>query len=225
MPDDQPAPQTTTYSTLRIDRTSPDLSTDLAPKYRALRLYALRTSPEAFGSTHAIESAWPLSFWTSRLSRPNIEHLVTIAHLPNGREEWVAQVTLIGPVAKADYELPPEAHQPIGSDDEETRWHITALYASDKDRGKGVARMVCQAGFDFAKDCDRGKKARVRIMAGPDNEVALGFYEKLGLQDAGRVTRREAMKANGDEFLISEAETLWVGVMDLRFGIIMDVVL
>lgn len=37
------------------------------PAYRALRLRSLADSPDAFGSTHALEAARPDSLWSSRL--------------------------------------------------------------------------------------------------------------------------------------------------------------
>ena len=195
---------TTHYTTLHIDRSSPDL-VQLADKFRAVRLYALTHSPSAFSSTYAIESAWPLEFWVQRLARPGAEYFVVIAHSPEGEDEWVGQATLIGPLSEAVYALPPEAKQPIvGDETEETRWQMTAVYLSDQHRGKGLAKLLCQAAFDFAAKFDEAKTVRLRIMIHPDNLVVKKLYSGMGFFDAGGVTLAEAYKSNGDAFLIPE---------------------
>jgi hypothetical protein len=43
--------------------------------------------------------------------------------------DWVGMATLFGPVSKETYEFPKESGGPeIGSDQDETRWHMTGLY-------------------------------------------------------------------------------------------------
>lgn len=43
------------------------LSSEQAPAFRDIRLAALLQSPQAFGASHAVESAKPLSFFEERL--------------------------------------------------------------------------------------------------------------------------------------------------------------
>ncbi len=195
---------TTHYATLHIDPSHPDL-VDLAQKFRALRLYALLHSPHAFSSTFAIESAWPLEFWVQRLARPGTEYFIAIAHAPGAEDEWVGQATLFGPLSEAVYALPPEAQQPITeNENEKTRWQMAAVYTSDQHRGKGLAKLLCQAAFDFAVNFDKSKKARLRIMLHPNNLVVKKLYSGMGFFDAGGVTLAEAYRSNGDAFLIPE---------------------
>ncbi len=192
----------THYAALHIEGSSPDV-VNLAQKFRALRLYALLHSPKSFSSTFEIESAWPLEFWVKRLARPGSEYFVIVAHSADAKDEWVGQVTLIGPLSEAVYALPPEANQPIVENEtEETRWQITALYISDQHRGQGLAKLLCQATFNFAAKFDASKRARLRIMIHPDSLVVRGFYSSMGFINAGAVTLAEAYISNGDAFLV-----------------------
>jgi hypothetical protein len=68
-------------------------------KYKAFRLFSLRTAPEAFGSTYAREIAFTDDVWYNRLANPEtatfialksnhiVSTLTAVGHLSFGPEE------------------------------------------------------------------------------------------------------------------------------------------
>ncbi|KAJ7465028.1 hypothetical protein FB451DRAFT_428068 [Mycena latifolia] len=210
-----------TYSThaLPFPRTyssrPPDFAS-LAEKYAALRLEALLTSPKAFASSHAIESKFTPEEWAARIWKDDVVVLVCVAH-PVAQDaqprtlvgDWVGSAILRGPLSADDYALPPESGAPpVDSDDVETKWQMTAVFASGAHRGRGLGKMLIQAGKDYAMaqtvDTRAGlvsrwpAKVRLRVMIHPDNLVVLALYSTTGFVDAGRTTGKEAYRTNGD---------------------------
>lgn len=62
-------------------------------KYKAFRLLALKTAPEAFGSTFARELAFTDDFWYIRLSSPEATTFITTES-----DRIVCTLTAIGPL-------------------------------------------------------------------------------------------------------------------------------
>ncbi|KAJ7046456.1 hypothetical protein C8F04DRAFT_1064342 [Mycena alexandri] len=206
----------------------------LAHRYAALRLEALLTSPKAFGSTHAIESKFTHKEWTEMIWRKNIVVLVCVAHPAIQSEEvkagmagldghWVASGILRGPIAADEYALNGPPPTPISTTDsgtvEETRWQMTAVFASEAHRGRGLGKMLIQAGKDYAMahtqtlglknpksdvvlhtSTQRPTKnsSRLRVIIHPDNLAVLSLYSGMGFLAAGRTTGQEAYRTNGD---------------------------
>ena len=225
----------------------------LIQKYVSLRLQALLTSPHAFGSSHAIESAFTTAEWEKRVWRMGFTALVCVAEpvcdgdgyeqrttsdgLGDLEGEWVGTATLLGPISKASYELPPEAGGPeIGSDEQETRWHMTGLYIAPDHRGSGLAKMIIGFAAAFAKDhtlslyrslpsAGRPKNIRLRLMTRPDNDVMISLCSALGFVNAGRANIVEIFKANGEEALmhlrIAELQ-ISQEMMTMRLGVVME---
>ncbi|KAJ7505862.1 hypothetical protein B0H11DRAFT_1976461 [Mycena galericulata] len=214
-----------TYSThaLPCPATSPFPPPDfsfLAQKYAAARLEALLTAPNAFGSTHAIESKFTPEEWEARIWRHDVVVLVCVAQ-PASLEpmkgaspfegEWVGTAILRGPLPANEYALLPEADA-LGTDntEAETKWQMTAVFASVAHRGCGIGKMLIRAGKDYAlaqtpnlrlglRLASQGPlKVRLRVMIHPDNLVVLSLYSKTGFVDAGRATGQEAYRTNGD---------------------------
>lgn len=190
------------YSFIRIDRLDPNLPA-LAQKYKTLRLSALQQDPTLFSSTYEVESKFSDQNWISRLSDERKETLICVA-TPPGKSpedgEWVAQVTLLGPISASSYDLPKESGQPPAlPDDEEEKWQMLALYTLPDHRGKGLGKKLCKAAFNYLASVDNPpKKVLVRIMVKLENLTALGLYKSIGFVDAGRTTLEEALIANGD---------------------------
>ncbi|KAH7066353.1 putative GNAT family acetyltransferase [Paraphoma chrysanthemicola] len=195
------------YSYIRIDPESQLLSR-LAQNYKALRLSALQQSPSSFSSTYDIESRFPDEWWESRLQIPGRETFICVANgASSSADEWVAQVTLIGPVPASSYRLPEAAQQPpVGPDEEEEKWQMLSLYTLPTHRGKGIAKALCREAFQWlqapAASKPRPELIRVRIMVKPENVATVQMYQSLGFTDAGRCTLAEALVANGDEALV-----------------------
>jgi len=200
------------YSYIRIDSRSSLPS--LAQKYKSLRLSALTQSPGSFSSTYDMESRFTDEFWQSRLQIPSRETFVCVAHAPEisaGEGEWVAQVTLLGPISASSYNLPEPAQQPpVVPDETEEKWQMLSLYTLPTHRGKGIGKMLCREVFSWLKTKDVAdreqqlKQLRVRIMVKPENTVTVKLYEGLGFVQAGRCTLAEALRANGDAEMVPE---------------------
>ncbi|KIM72840.1 hypothetical protein PILCRDRAFT_829552 [Piloderma croceum F 1598] len=223
----------------------------LVHKYASVRLEALLTSPSAFGSTHEIENAFTTAEWERRVWREGFVVLVCVAkpvcdsgvvelntitsnNLGHLEGDWVGIATLLGPISKASYGLPPESGGPeIGSDEEETRWHMTGLYTSPEHRRKGLAKMIINSAMAYARNrtlhssspSGKQQNVRLRIMIRPDNIDVVSLYAALGFVDAGRCTGVEAFKANGDETLIERrmnSPGMRPEMMVVRIGLVME---
>lgn len=118
--------------------------------------------------------------------------------------DWIGSATVLGPYPKVEFELPESGGQEIGSDEKESKWHMTAVYNSPLHRGKGVAKLLVNGALDFTsrEAAKEGKKSRMRIMIKPDNVVIKKLYYGLGFVDAGNCTLAEAFIANGDEGML-----------------------
>lgn len=201
------------YHFIRIDRTAPADVPSAAAKYRTLRLKALEESPHAFSSTLEVESQFPEEVWISRLQKPRQETFACVFQGQDGggsEPEWVAQVTLRGPLVAAEFVLPPESEQPalLLPDGEEEKWQMLSLYTAPEHRGKGLGPRLCRAAFEYLDSRRKdgaASQVQVRIMVKPDNVATLRLYGSLGFVETGRCTLEEALRANGDaEFIPKE---------------------
>ncbi|KAM0230013.1 hypothetical protein ACHAPO_009565 [Fusarium lateritium] len=195
------------YSFIRIDRCAADLSS-MAAKYKTLRLEALRQSPTTFSSTMEIESQFDDEIWISRLREPNKETFICVFE-EGQSSEWVAQVTLRGPLSSKEFMLPPESGQSsLARDELEEKWQMLSLYSLPSHRGKGLAAKLCQQAFHFleSQQGTRVHHVLVRIMAKPENTAAIRLYERLGFKHTGHCTLEEALKSNGDGHLIPKGK-------------------
>lgn len=218
------------YSVHRIIPTSPSFP-KLASLFSELRLRALIASPVSFSSTYELESTFTPKEWQARLSRPGVHIFVAVAYPPNTpaekqtieNGEWVGKVTLLGPTIKDVYELPESGGPTPASDEEETKWQMTALYSEPAHRGKGLGKKIIESALQFARSYSasshdaemngtansfqsarKAKQIRARIMIHPDNTVVVKMYQDLGFVDAGKCTLREAYVTNGDAHLLPE---------------------
>jgi ribosomal protein S18 acetylase RimI-like enzyme len=199
---------TLVYKVHHLSSSDPDFEF-LAGKYAALRLQALTVSPGAFGSTFEHESAHPPSLWVSRLKRPNVHTFIAVAYPSTFTAEqqtiaagdFVGSMVMLGPVPRIQYRLPLSNGAEIGSDDVETKWHLTALFNSFEHRRKGIAKMLINSAVDFSTK-EGGTRSRVRLVLHPLNTVVKSLYLPLGFVDAGNCTFTEAVIANGDDHLL-----------------------
>lgn len=131
--------------------------------YRALRLDALRDSPDAFGSTLAREAAFADDEWLTRLEKAT----ESPTELPLIVEDDSRPVGL--------------AWARIDSDDPD----VAALYQVWVDpayRHRGVGRLVIDAALDWA--CSAGvRQVLLSVALGPTS--ALEFYRRLGFVEIG----------------------------------------
>lgn len=216
--------------------TKPPHLSALARKYAALRFDALLTSPDAYASTHAMESELTQEDWENRIWRKGAVILVCIPEPgasfrdeeDNGEalldREWVGSTVILGPIPTSSYELSPESLGPVvGSDEEETKWQMSGLYTSPKHRGKGLAKMIIRAATDYAKKHSPSVPlVRVRIMIKPTNEVVKSLYSRLGFVEAGRCMGVEAVKANGDDRFVEALVKEFPDSMTTRVVMVME---
>jgi ribosomal protein S18 acetylase RimI-like enzyme len=197
----------------RIPRESSELSF-FALKYKELRLSGLKLNPTSFSSTYEAEVAFSDAVWVSRIMRPRMETFIC-AIAPEGKSvttsvhdmlgsEWVAQVSLRGPLSEEEFILPPEAKQlAFKLNVEEEKWQMLSLYTLPSQRGKGLAKKLCAAVIDYlATYRTEPGIVRLRIIVKPENTAVIRMYENLNFIDAGRATLAEALRANGDDDLI-----------------------
>lgn len=191
------------FTFFRIIQDDPNI-TSQAQRYKTLRLQGLQQSPTAFSSTYEIESVFSDSFWASRLQAKGRETFIC-ATLSG---DWVAQVTLRGPLSVEDYLLPPASGQPeVLPFEMEEKWQMLSLYTLPDYRGKSLGKRLCQAAFTYLASLERHpSRVGVRIMVKPENTVTLHLYRSLGFADAGMCTLEEALRANGDSELLPDGD-------------------
>lgn len=139
--------------------------------------------------------------------------------------EWIGMVTQLGPTPKAAYWLP-DAGAPEPADDAtETKWHQTATWIDPAHRGRGVAKLLIEAGVAHARESLRGtvEQARLRAFTGPNNAVSKSLYGSRGFPAVGFCTIREAVVGNGNEEFGFLGRKDWPGsMMDDRLGVLME---
>jgi len=149
-----------------------------AALYRDIRLEALRTNPEAFGSTLEIENAQPLSWFSDRLGSS----------------------TVLG--AFRDGELVAIAGFAIQQGQKRVhKGAIWGMYVRLGARSAGVGRRLVEAILDLA----RQRVELVQLTVVRNNEQARRLYASLGFLEYG--TEKNALKQDGryyDEVLMAK---------------------
>jgi GNAT superfamily N-acetyltransferase len=212
-PPDPTPPPSYTYRIHRIPTSDPSLIYYFTGRYSALRLSALQTSPHAYGTTFARESAWPPSEFIARLQRPHVNTFVAIAYAPGTpvsqqtilAGDWVACGTLLGPTPLAAYEAANDGGPALGPDEVEDKYHMGFVYNEPLHRGKGVTKMLIQEALNHTvrEARERARQSSwMRICIHPDNLVVRKLYARFDFEDAGKCTFAEAVTANGEEDLL-----------------------
>ncbi|PAD82688.1 GNAT family N-acetyltransferase [Niallia circulans] len=148
------------------------LGPDDAEAYFALRLEALQTNTEAFGSSYEEEKDYPLSRTQSRLSDP--ASYVCGAFV---EKDLVGIVTLMRETKKK------LSH----------RANIYAVYVTPKCRGKGVAKHLLKATIEKSRDLQGIEQVYLAVVA--ENAAAKKVYQAFGFETYG--IDRKAIKING----------------------------
>jgi ribosomal protein S18 acetylase RimI-like enzyme len=130
------------------------------PDYKALRLEALYTEPQAFGSTYADNLKHPDSFWQKRLESAVIGH-----------DNWLlfarVQDRLVGMVGAF-------------VQDGEHVVHIISMYVTPNFRGRGIARALMSAILSEISQNETLKTAQLTVNA--DQQAAIRVYERAGFR-------------------------------------------
>jgi GNAT superfamily N-acetyltransferase len=131
-------------------------------QYRALRLEALQTDPQAFGSSYAEQVAQPPEYWQGRL-----------ADAIAGRNNWLLfarrGTELVGMVGAFQSEA-------MGS---QNIAMLIAMYVTASARKQGVSRQLVTSLLDLLRTTP---VRRVRLTVNVRQTAALRLYERLGFQ-------------------------------------------
>lgn len=145
-------------------------------EYRAIRLEALKTYPESYGSTYAQSAARPLSSFTDM-----IKNNVMFGVFCNKSLSGIA--CLVSSVGAQD------SH--VG--------HVYQMYVQTEHQGRGLGAKLLEAIFAYAQPL----VVQIHLGVGSDNLPALKLYEKAGFEIYG--TEPRALRVSGkyiDEHLM-----------------------
>lgn len=198
-------------------------------KFRDLRLEALRADPPAYLSTFEREQEFSNAQWNEQILDPFRNYLICHTSLRSDRstkdkitttaegwaeeEDWLGMLLLSGPYQKADYGATPLlANTALGSDDEETRWHLSALYLQSGSRCDESTIAIHEATlgylrlwtdkhldtvFDEATGLERPKRARLAGLLPTENYQLSALYEALAGKPVGWADRTLGQKIAG----------------------------
>jgi ribosomal protein S18 acetylase RimI-like enzyme len=148
-----------------------------AALFRDIRLEALRTNPEAFGSNFDVESAQPMSWFSDRLGSS------VLLGAFNATE-------LVGIAGFAIQQGQKSAHKGL----------LWGMYVRPNTRTIGVGRRLVEAILDVA----RQHVELIQLAVVHDNAAARRLYASLGFVDYG--IEKNALKQDGryyDEVLMA----------------------
>lgn len=123
-------------------------------QYIRLRLAALKTNPESFGSTFAGESAFPHLQWRARIDNParTTFFAATVpSTIPDGdtssyhdeddqESRWIGTLSLLGPDMLRGVTFPPKIAEAVDGDAE--IYMLTGMWVDPEFRKKGVGRQL-----------------------------------------------------------------------------------
>jgi ribosomal protein S18 acetylase RimI-like enzyme len=151
--------------------------------YKALRLEALQTEPQAFSTTYASSLAQPDSFWQARLEAA-----------AQGQTSWLL-FAKEGPALLGMIGAFIDESNPATAD-------IISVYVTRPARGRGISRLLMSAILAEVKKVGV-KKARLGV--NPQQTAAMHLYQNFGFKFVGR--EEHALMGNGeyaDEYLMEK---------------------
>ena len=136
-------------------------------QYIRLRLAALKTNPEAFGSSFAGESAFPRLQWRARVDNPARTTFFAVAApstIPDAslgdtgsyhdeydqEPKWVGTLSLLGPDMLRGVRFPPKIAEAEDRDAE--IYMLTGMWVDPEFRKKGVGRQLVEHALRVVRD-------------------------------------------------------------------------
>ncbi|KAL8735753.1 MAG: hypothetical protein Q9166_000616 [cf. Caloplaca sp. 2 TL-2023] len=181
------------------------LPLEVVQNFKRLRLEALSSNPSAFLSTFAREKNFSDDQWSELILDPS--HHYFICHTspyheenmeheddPTGegwptKNDWVGMLLLLGPYSKDDYGATPLLDPTaLGSDEEETRWHLTGLYLRPESRCEASGIAVHEAILSY-------------LRAWTDDHLVTAFAEETGLEKPKRARIAGQLRTDDDQLL------------------------
>ncbi len=149
-------------------------------QYKEIRLEALRTNPESFGSSYEEEVRIPIGKWKDKLRNKNSIRLMAIL------DKNVVGILVI--VFETAINLAHIAH-------------IYSIYVKPEYRGKGISTQLMNHAINIIKSKKRIKKVKLSVVT--KQVPAINLYEKFGFRRVGEL--KKEMKVNGsyyDEYIM-----------------------
>lgn len=147
-----------------------------APEYQQLRLRALQTNPESFGSTYDKEVAFTLDYVKERI-QPTNEKFVLGAY-DDGNLVGIARF-----VRETDQKV-------------KHKGNIYGMYVAPEMRGRGVGRAILIDMIDRVKKMEGVEQIHLSVVS--SNFSAKKLYESLGFKSYG--VEPNALKDNGQYY-------------------------
>jgi ribosomal protein S18 acetylase RimI-like enzyme len=136
--------------------------------FKAVRLRALRDSPQAFSSTYAKESALPDKEWIKRSERWKGDS--AIGYLAMAEPGDGEACGLVACYAEKDGDTP--------------RGHVISMWVDPAFRRAGVGKML----IDALKNWARSRSLEeLNLMVTSVNRSAIDFYEHIGFRMSGKI--------------------------------------
>ncbi|KAK9322307.1 hypothetical protein V1517DRAFT_323704 [Lipomyces orientalis] len=170
-------------------------------KYRTLRLHALKTDADNFGSRYEDEVEFLDQRWYDRLQNPKGATFIAFTTSTSAyeaasiyREDWIGTQTVIGPL------LPAEAGKFIdvgesvitgGAKSDDLRVFILVSFFVHEDyRGRKIGVELLRAAEKYAREqlseIDGHYTGIFGLVANPKNERALRLYKWMGFEKVGQ---------------------------------------
>lgn len=143
-----------------------------AKAYFALRLEALKTNPEAFGSSYEEEKDYPISRTENRLTDSSAYVFGAFAE-----NHLIGVLTLMKD----------------GKQKMNHRGHLYAAYVTPLHRGKGVGKQLVQIAINKAMELHDIEQLYLEVVT--NNIAAKELYDSLGFETYG--IDRKALKISG----------------------------
>jgi GrpB-like predicted nucleotidyltransferase (UPF0157 family)/ribosomal protein S18 acetylase RimI-like enzyme len=152
-------------------------------RLREVRLNALATNPEAFGSTHEADAAQPPEWWRrwSAASEQGSRERTFI--LVDDEDRWLGM-----------------AFTRFGAEKSDVAW-VGGMWIAPEARGGGASRLLCRACIRWATERG-GEELVLTVVAG--NDVALRAYQAAGFAISERRTHSYGARAL-DEFIMTRS--------------------
>ena len=164
---------------LNMDITISKLNIDEWPKYKALRLEALKNEPSSFGSSYEDNLKSPDDLWREQLQK---------SHNGEGGVMFFAKKgdKLVGMIGA------------FWQDKEKTRHigNIFGVYVSSDYRGKGIGKQLMEVILNYLDAMPQIEKIKLGVVT--RQIPALKMYEKYGFKHIGKL--KKELKVGDDYY-------------------------
>ncbi|KAJ6624516.1 hypothetical protein B0H10DRAFT_1784553 [Mycena sp. CBHHK59/15] len=156
--------------------------------YSRLRLLALKTNPEAFGSTYEVQSTFTRERWRAVIDTK--ERFTIVARLVSFeedgssnrilREQWVGTASILMPeMIRAGSENP--------GGNESVAYAMVGMWVHPEHRRKGLGKRLIEVGMEWVRTQTEGMPDEARQVAlevHRHNGVAKALYDGAGFLEA-----------------------------------------